>query len=293
MKKINFRLKLNKKNRGMSYVELIVVLAIFSIMSGVVLYNYQDFNKGTQIKSLSNDVALKIVETQKLAMSGTLVDPERQKKFEEQTGFLSEKWRPSYGLFFDSGESKSFLYFADLDDSAFLSKGKNPAYNLNVPKCDSTECLDRVLIGSDYYISSLQVFYPDCVMDAGGAVDQLQDPGGSADQLQSPAGSDSAAAEKAVVVKKQDAGAEQDALSNFADNLKNGSGDAGVAGTKNFNKAEVNTLSVTFTRPDSKALIQTVPYIGCPISYAYINLSSSSQKNAKVTVYSSGRIQLN
>ena len=56
----------------MTYVELIVVLSIFSVMTSVVLFNYNEFQAKIDIKVLANDIALKIVEAQKSALSGKL-----------------------------------------------------------------------------------------------------------------------------------------------------------------------------------------------------------------------------
>ncbi|KKQ07855.1 MAG: hypothetical protein US18_C0006G0001, partial [Parcubacteria group bacterium GW2011_GWB1_36_5] len=53
-----------KKNRGMTYVELIVVLSIFAVMSSIVLFNYGEFQAKVDIKNLASDIALKIVEAQ-------------------------------------------------------------------------------------------------------------------------------------------------------------------------------------------------------------------------------------
>ena len=48
----------------MTYVELIVVLAIFAILSSVVMFNYGNFQAKVDIKNLGSDIALKIVRTQ-------------------------------------------------------------------------------------------------------------------------------------------------------------------------------------------------------------------------------------
>ena len=68
----NWKLKIGNYNRGMTYVELIVVLSIFSIMTSVVLFNYGAFQAKVDIKNLASDIALKIVEAQKSALSGKL-----------------------------------------------------------------------------------------------------------------------------------------------------------------------------------------------------------------------------
>lgn len=96
-----------KSKRGMTYVELIVVLSIFAIMSTVVLFNYNEFQERVEIKRLANQIALKFVEAQKSAMAG-----------KTPTGFSFDiNDKPSYGLYFNINNlgDKEFIYFTDLD----------------------------------------------------------------------------------------------------------------------------------------------------------------------------------
>jgi prepilin-type N-terminal cleavage/methylation domain-containing protein len=58
------------KTRGMTYVELIVVLSIFSVISTIVIFNYKEFQAKVDIRNLANDVALKIVQAQKNSTTG-------------------------------------------------------------------------------------------------------------------------------------------------------------------------------------------------------------------------------
>ena len=50
-----------KGNRGMTYVELIVVLGIFAVMLSISMFNYKRFQGKVDIKNLANDIALKLV----------------------------------------------------------------------------------------------------------------------------------------------------------------------------------------------------------------------------------------
>lgn len=195
-----------KSNKGMTYVELIVVLAIFSIMSSIIMFNYQDFQSKIEVKSLANDIALKIVQAQKDAMSGKL------------TPNSLDVWKPSYGVYFNSSPTevdsdgiplnKEFIYFADLDNSS--------SYEAN-----ANEKLGTIFINKKFKISSLQTV-------CGGT------------PLSPP-----------------------------------------------------SELSIVFKRPDSAAVIRSTPCDS--ITSASINLSSlsSSSTNASITIYPSGRIQIN
>jgi len=141
---------LNKKisyNRGMTYIELIVVLSIFAVLSGTAVYNHGIFQSKVEIKTLASDMALKIVESQKSSLSGKLPPLSQQSQ-------IDSTWKPSYGVYINpSSDNKSFVYFVDL---------KNPAQNglYNTSTCPgSGECLERITITKGNSISALNVFY--------------------------------------------------------------------------------------------------------------------------------------
>lgn len=130
-----------QRNRGMTYVELIVVLSIFSVLSSVAIFNYGAFQARVDIKNLASDIALKIVEAQKAALSGIL----------PQAGAPSSTWKPSYGIYFDTTTpetAKQFIYFVDSNSD------KN--YTL-IPN----EALDTVSITKNNSISEIKVVYQD------------------------------------------------------------------------------------------------------------------------------------
>lgn len=99
----------------MTYVELIVVLSIFAIMSSIVMFNYRDFEARVEIRKLASDIALQIVQAQKNAMSGK----------QASSAFTS---KPSYGIHFDltsQTNKEQFIYFADLDnDNSYDNSGE-------------------------------------------------------------------------------------------------------------------------------------------------------------------------
>jgi type II secretory pathway pseudopilin PulG len=136
-----------KYNKGMTYVELIVVLSIFSAMTAVVLFNYGTFQAKVDIKNLANDIALKLVEAQKSANFGVIT-----------THNVVNGWKPAYGTYFTVtadglADNKSFNYFADTNNSTGYDDGTCNPSNL------STECLEKFNITKGNYISSITVFY--------------------------------------------------------------------------------------------------------------------------------------
>jgi len=197
----------NNYQKGMTYVELIVVLAIFSIITSVSFFNYGKFEQKVNMKVLASDVALKIVQAQKDSLSG---------KWDITAG---SNWKPSYGIHFNlSSNNKSFIYFADLNNDSFFEGSSN---------C-SRECLNKITITKGNSISKLEIIGAGC--------------------------------------------------------------------PSLFNK--VYNLNIVFRRPNSGAIITSIPTLVCNISYAQITLISSSSSSssfpitAKIKVYSSGRIQV-
>lgn len=152
LKAKKLKAKSYKLTRGMTYVELIVVLSIFSIISTVSLFNYHKFQEKVEIKSLASDIALKIIEAQRSAISGKMPLP---------SNLLPSTWRPSYGVYFDLTEStytgnKVFYYFIDLNDQ---DKNFDKIYTCPSP---TGECLDKLEIKKGNKIKSpITVFKKD------------------------------------------------------------------------------------------------------------------------------------
>jgi type II secretory pathway pseudopilin PulG len=133
MKKI---FKKTKFNAGMSYVELIVVLSIFAIMSSIILFNYQTFIARIEVRKMTSLIALKLVEAQKNAIAGVLPP---------NANLSSTSWKPSYGLSFKipNINGKEFRYFADLS----LSGGFNASAG--------NELIETITIGKGVYIQDI------------------------------------------------------------------------------------------------------------------------------------------
>lgn len=148
-KRINF-------NKGLTYVELIVVLSIFAIMSGITLSQYKDFQYVVDLKSFASEVALKAAEAQKNSANGKLIDGT----------YDPSSWRPSYGLKFDLNIlNTAFLHFANLDNSldinnfgcdtsTCIAPGYNGSYHNTVPQ---EESLEKLTLNKGFYISNIKV----------------------------------------------------------------------------------------------------------------------------------------
>jgi Tfp pilus assembly protein FimT len=138
---LNFKFVIRNWEQGMTYVELIVVLSIFATMSAVVLFNYSAFQSKIDIKNLSNDIALKIVEAQKSSISGRI-----------PPFSITSSWRPSYGVYINpSTDNKSFSFFADVDQDGVFDDTICPGI---------IECLEKVSITKGNTIAISGSGYP-------------------------------------------------------------------------------------------------------------------------------------
>lgn len=135
MKKIchwKFEICHSRANAGMTFLELIIILAIFSVLSSMVLFNYGNFQAKVDVTNLASDIALKVVEAQKAATSGKRVSG------------VGSGWKPAYGVYFQLSQNKKFIYFADLDSDK----------RFDGTDCTG-ECLGAIAIIKNNFISDL------------------------------------------------------------------------------------------------------------------------------------------
>lgn len=110
-------------------MELIVVLSIFSVISSISMFNYGDFQARVDIRNLASDIALKVVEAQKSALSGKL-------------STQAFTFKPAYGVYFTS-PSTSFIYFADFNNINGYEVGAGETLDtINITKGNSIERID-------------------------------------------------------------------------------------------------------------------------------------------------------
>jgi len=115
---------------------MITVIAIFAIMSGIVLFSGAKFNDTVTLENLAQDVALSIREAQVKAISGNTSTP------------FEEDFIPSYGVRF-TAYSGTFVHFVDLND--------NDLYDDTGASCGSlgSECIKEITMQSGYEIATI------------------------------------------------------------------------------------------------------------------------------------------
>lgn len=148
----------NIYKKGMTFIELIVVVSIFSVVAGVVLFNYRNFDTNIKVQNLAQDIALFVRTTQSEATSGVLSGV-----FIPGASYeLSTP--PAYGIFFSSEAPNRFDRFADFDPEDGVY---NPPLGGITGICPSGECLERLTISD----TSMGITNVCAVIGAGGEED--------------------------------------------------------------------------------------------------------------------------
>lgn len=98
----------HKKNKGFSLVELVVSVAIFTIITSVILVRHSNFSSKLLLENLAYDIALSIRKAQVFGLS-----------VREFTGGSGE-FDIGYGVHFELSDNTSYIFFADRDkDKAY------------------------------------------------------------------------------------------------------------------------------------------------------------------------------
>lgn len=98
--------------RGFTLIEMVFVFVIFAIMATITLFNFRAFDQKITFNNLTDDIALRVVQAQKAAISGVT-----------SVNFMGVGAKPAYGVFFKNtatatnavdASQKHFVYFADI-----------------------------------------------------------------------------------------------------------------------------------------------------------------------------------
>jgi type II secretory pathway pseudopilin PulG len=151
--------------RGITSLELIVVLAIFGILSGITMFNYSAFSAGINLQNTAQEVALRVQQAQTESISG------RYPRFTDPQQTVYPGWKPSFGVYFSAGAAKKFAYFFDQNNDnssvpnvprdglmiGYPAGSSNPNNVIATPNTESCgnqnkECLDVVTIETGEHI---------------------------------------------------------------------------------------------------------------------------------------------
>lgn len=137
-----------KYNKGVTLVELLVVIFIFVVISGITIFDYGKFRSSLSLQNLADDIALSVRKAQGYAIgvhsSGT-------------------NFNVGYGVHFTtnpiasdySGSNKSFILFTDVD----AAQNKMYEYSSTcggIPS-NNNECLEQLNISGADTVSGIKV----------------------------------------------------------------------------------------------------------------------------------------
>lgn len=139
-----------KNNRGVTLIELMVVISIFLILTGLVLYNSRQFDSSVSLQNLADDIALSVRKAQIYAVGVRGVNTDFSKGY--GIHFTIDDDFSSY-----KGNYKSFIIFADMHNNPSGNK-YNQSNNKNCGTPDQNdECLEILTITSSDYISNIYI----------------------------------------------------------------------------------------------------------------------------------------
>lgn len=94
-----FKIK-HQTQAGFTVIELLVVIGIFALISGITLFNFSAFSGQTTLNNLTYEIALAVREAQVYGIAVRETSP-------------GSEIFPSYGTYFDIDQDTEFILFAD------------------------------------------------------------------------------------------------------------------------------------------------------------------------------------
>jgi len=142
----------NKYNRGVTFVELMVVMAILAIMFATIIANYKNSRLTIVTQNLADDIALSIRKAQSYAIG---------------VHRSTDSFDYGYGIHFSTdednsnpslGSNKSFILFTDISNPTIYDKDSSNICggSAGIPTSDN-ECLEILQISSGDKIVELNL----------------------------------------------------------------------------------------------------------------------------------------
>ncbi len=146
-------------DRGFTIAEIMVVLGIFAVVSGIILFNYQSFRTNTTVNTVSQEIALTVRKAQSYALGL------------QATGILANLPIKGYGVRFESTRPDQITFFTELSpvDNQFTT-----STNFCGAPVPGEECIE-------YYRIETGDKIEDLIVD--GEVLKLTDPASSVDVI--------------------------------------------------------------------------------------------------------------
>jgi prepilin-type N-terminal cleavage/methylation domain-containing protein len=134
--KIKYLLK--NKQKGMTLVELLVVISIFLLLSSIIMFDYNNFQSSVSLQNLSNDIALSVRKAQSYAIGVRAVNDDFS--YPRGIHFTTGEFDP-YGT---ESDEQSFIIFSDINGNHKYDQIDNVCGN---PE-EYNECQEKLSIKS-------------------------------------------------------------------------------------------------------------------------------------------------
>lgn len=142
--------KISQIKKGFTLIEMLMVLAIFTILTSVVMYNYAEFNSKTIMSNMAYEIALTVRQAQVYSLG-----------VRGQVGANSFDNR--YGVYFNtSNGGKEFAFFFDRKPTGeeavpdgWCEGDEGEPNCLSCIAGENGECLEKVTLTRDIFISKI------------------------------------------------------------------------------------------------------------------------------------------
>lgn len=137
------------KSKGMTLIELMVVLAIFVLVTGLTIFDYSQFRTSVSLQNLADDISLAIRRAQNYAIG---------------VRNTNQQFYGTYGIHFATspttnfpllGSSKSFALFADSNKDGVYTPGTATSCTFDPNVGTLNECIDLLTITSSDQIIAI------------------------------------------------------------------------------------------------------------------------------------------
>lgn len=134
---------------GMTLVELLVVLAIFVLITGTILFNYGGFRSSVSAQNLVDDIALSIRRAQSYAIGAHVANNTFTNGYGVHFSMATPSSTGSAGV---RGSNKSFVMFTDIPSGGSTTGDK--VYNSTASSCGvaGDECTEILNITTSDFI---------------------------------------------------------------------------------------------------------------------------------------------
>jgi prepilin-type N-terminal cleavage/methylation domain-containing protein len=123
--------------KGFTIIELIISVAIFAVMTALVIARYGSFNQNTLVTNMAYDLAITVRTAQTYGVSVKSVE--------------GDTYNSAYGIHFDLSKNTKFTFFADKNTDGIYDQAPLPgdeditAYNLT-----QGATIEFICLGPDY-----------------------------------------------------------------------------------------------------------------------------------------------